>query len=72
MADNAKTFKVLLQPDEDGRIVATCPELPGCITDGATRDEAIENIRDVIELCLADLRELGQPIPQSELIDIAV
>ncbi len=72
MANDPRTFKVLLQPDEDGRIVATCPELPGCITDGATRDEAVANIRDVIQLCLDDLHELGQPVPPSEMIDIAV
>ncbi|MGI8427675.1 MAG: type II toxin-antitoxin system HicB family antitoxin [Actinomycetota bacterium] len=63
---------MLIEKDEDGRYVANCPPLPGCVADGATRAEAIENIKDVIRLCLADLRELGQPIPQTESVQIAV
>ena len=43
---------VALRPGEDGFIVAECPILPGCISQGATRDEALANIQEAIELCL--------------------
>ena len=45
-------YRVYLEPDEDGVFVATCPALPGCVSQGRTRVEAIENIREAIELCL--------------------
>ena len=41
-------FRVLLQKDEDGVMVAEVPALPGCISQGATRDEALKNIREAI------------------------
>jgi antitoxin HicB len=41
-------FRVLLQPDEDGVLVAEVPALPGCISQGVTRDEALSNIREAI------------------------
>jgi predicted RNase H-like HicB family nuclease len=43
---------VVLSPGEDGWILATCPVIPGCTTQGRTRDEALANIREAIELCL--------------------
>lgn len=50
-------FEVLLEPDsEAGGYVATCPALPGCYTQGDTMDEAIENIKEAILLCLEDLQ----------------
>ena len=59
-------FKVLLEPDEEaGGYVITCPALPGCYSQGETVDEAMANIREAIELCLEDLIELGQPVPDS-------
>lgn len=45
-------FPVTLQTDEDGWIVAECPIIPGCISQGRTREEAIVNIQEAIELCL--------------------
>ena len=57
-------YPVILTPDlEDGGFVAECPAIPGCISEGHTVEEAITNIRDAIEGCLAVLREQGQPIP---------
>jgi predicted RNase H-like HicB family nuclease len=44
------TFKVVLEPGEDGWVVAECPALPGCISQGKTESEAIANIREAIEL----------------------
>ena len=56
-------FKVLLEPDRDGGYVVVCPSLPGCYSQGTTVDEALANIREAIELCLEDLQEHGEPIP---------
>ena len=56
-------FKVLLEPDRDGAYVVVCPSLPGCYSQGDTVDEALANIREAIELCLEDLQEHGEPIP---------
>jgi predicted RNase H-like HicB family nuclease len=41
-------FHVVLEPDEDGMIVAECPALPGCVSQGKTEQEALENIREAI------------------------
>lgn len=56
--------QVLVYPGEDGYWVAEVPSLPGCISQGQTRDEAVENIREAIELYIEVLKEDGQPIPE--------
>ncbi len=58
-------FLVTLESDEDGYIVAACPALPGCLSQGKSRDEALENIKDAIEGYLASLRKHGEPLPAS-------
>ncbi len=55
-------FTVTLDRDEDGCWVVECPSIPGCISQGDTRDEAIENIRDAIKLCLEVRAEHGMPL----------
>jgi predicted RNase H-like HicB family nuclease len=55
--------QVILYPGEDGYFVAECPSLPGCISQGKTRAEAIENIREAIQLYIEVLEEKGQPVP---------
>ena len=45
-------FKVVLEPGEDGWIVVECPSLPGCVSQGRTEAEAIDNIREAIQLWL--------------------
>jgi predicted RNase H-like HicB family nuclease len=45
-------FPVILTPDEGGGFVVSCPVIPGCISQGDTRDEALANVREAIELCL--------------------
>jgi predicted RNase H-like HicB family nuclease len=59
-------FKVLIEEDEDGWFVATVPSLPGCISQGKTEDEAIENIKEAIELHLSALAEDGLPLKQNK------
>ena len=56
-------FKVFLEPDEDGGYVVVCPSLQGCYSQGETVEEAMANIREAIELCLEDLQERGEPVP---------
>ncbi len=58
-------FRVLVSQDEDGMFVAECSNLPGCVSQGKTHDEAITNIRDAIEGYLASLQKHGEPIPPS-------
>ncbi|HEX9859902.1 MAG TPA: type II toxin-antitoxin system HicB family antitoxin, partial [Nitrospirota bacterium] len=48
---------------EDGYYVAECPSLPGCISQGNTKDEAIANIKEAIELYVDALRDDGLPLP---------
>ena len=65
-------YPVILFNGEDGWIIAECPSIPGCVTQGETRDEALVNIREVIELTLDLRRELGLSLPQSdEVMSIA-
>ncbi len=56
-------FRVLIEEDEDGMFVATCPTLSGCISQGATRAEARANIVDAISGYLESLRRHDEPIP---------
>jgi predicted RNase H-like HicB family nuclease len=56
--------QVMLFRDEDGGWVVECPSLPGCISQGDTREEAVANIKEAIELYLEVLKEDGKPIPE--------
>ncbi len=64
-------FQVIVEQDEAGYFVAECPALKACYTQGKTYEEVIENIRDVIALCLMDLKKRGKRIPrQPEIIGV--
>ena len=56
-------FRVIIEPDEDGVFVAECPSLPGCVSQGSTRAEAVDNIRDAISGYLASLTKHNEPVP---------
>lgn len=67
-------YRVLIEQDEDGAFVAEVPVLPGCISEGHTREEAVENIRETISLYLESLEAHGEPIPPAiteELVELA-
>ncbi|MBK9170797.1 MAG: type II toxin-antitoxin system HicB family antitoxin [Bryobacterales bacterium] len=67
-------YRVRLEQDEDGVFVATCPALPGCVSQGRTRNEAAQNIREAIEGYLASLKRHGDPVPPSideEVIEVS-
>jgi len=55
------TVDVRLYQDEDGVWIAEAPAIPGCGSDGRSREEAIEKIRDAIEACLKVRKDLGMP-----------
>jgi len=57
-------FTVILEPQEEGGFTVAVPALPGCISEGETREEALNNIKEAIELYIEVLKEDGKPIPQ--------
>jgi predicted RNase H-like HicB family nuclease len=61
--ERAMRYAVLLEPEEDGGFVVSVPALPGCISQGDTREEALANIREAIALYVEDCREAGDPVP---------
>jgi len=56
-------FQIVIEQDEDGIYVASVPSLPGCYSQGGTFEEVIKNIKDVIEMVLAEFKEEGKKIP---------
>ena len=63
----------MLQQDEDGVFVAECPSLPGCVSQGKNRVEALKNIKDAIKGYLESLKKHNEPIPPSieeELVEV--
>jgi len=54
------SINILYEKDEDGYFIASCPDLEGCYTQGKTLQEATENIKEVIELCLEESTENGK------------
>ena len=58
-----REYEVVLIPEAGGGYVATVPALPGCASQGETRDEALAMIREAIELYLESLEAHGDPIP---------
>lgn len=56
--------QVILRPGEDSRWIVECPSLPGCITQGQTKEEALANIREAIRGYIAALEEDALPVPE--------
>lgn len=59
--------QVFLYPGEDGYWVAECPSLPGCLSQGKTREQALRNIREAIDLYVETLKDDGLPVPEEHL-----
>ena len=55
-------FNITIERDEDGIWIVECPSIPGCVSQGDTKDEAIENIKDAIKVCLEVRAEKGMPL----------
>ena len=62
-------FNIVVEHDEDGVYIASCPALQGCYSQGDTYEEAVENLKDAIRLHIEARREVGEPIPIEAVID---
>lgn len=65
-------LKVVLEPSEDGGYTAYMPALPGCISEGDTREEALVNIREAIGLYLEPIEDDIAPQGQTEVVELAL
>ncbi len=68
---NTMTFRVFIERDDDGWYTVECPELPGCVSQGRTKDEALANIREAISASLETRRAQGLPL-KAEAIEVEV
>ncbi len=69
------SYTVILEQDPDGGYVATVPALPGCVSQGKTRAEAMANIREAAELYIEDCVAAGDPVPNEagkEFVELQV
>jgi predicted RNase H-like HicB family nuclease len=65
-------FRVILEPSEEGGYTVIVPSLPGCVSEGNTREEALKNVREAIELYLEPVEDDLSFSPDSEQIEIAL
>jgi len=66
-------YRVLIEPDEDGVFVAEVPSLPGCLSQGATREEALANIKEAIAVYMESLEAHDEAVPPpitEELVEV--
>ena len=69
----AMKFVTTLDRDEDGVWVVECPAIPGCVSQGDTREEALANIREAIAACLEVRAERGMPLTiETRQVEVAV
>jgi antitoxin HicB len=68
----SKKFRVILESNDSGGYTVTVPILPGCVSEGDTRTEALDNIKEAIELYIESLQADGEPIPAEESVEEAV
>jgi len=62
-------YTVVLEREADGGYVVTVPVLPGCVSEGDTRAEALANIQEAIDLYIEDCRVAGDPVPQEDSLE---
>jgi predicted RNase H-like HicB family nuclease len=65
-------LKIILEPSEEGGYTAIVPSLPGCISEGDTKEEVLKNIREAIELYLEPVEDDQTFSPNAEMIEMAV
>lgn len=61
-------FAVRVEHDEDGRWIASCPTLNGCVTWGETKSQALHHIQEAVEAYIADMMESGEPLPTGVVV----
>lgn len=59
-------YTIILERESDGGYVASVPAMPGCVSQGDTRSEALANVRDAIGLYIEDCRDAGDPVPTED------
>lgn len=65
-------FNVTIDRDEDGMWIVECPSIPGCVTQGRTKEEALTNVKEAIALCLEVRAEKGLPLTiETRQIEVA-
>lgn len=64
-------YRVIIEKDEDGIFVARVPDLPGCATEGRTREELMKNVKEAIQAYLEALKQHGEPVP-IETVQVSV
>ena len=64
-------YRVMIERDEDGTYVAMVPDLPGCATEGKTRNELMKNVKEAIQAYLEALKKHGDPVPV-EMVQVSV
>ena len=62
-------YTIILEKEADGGYVASVPVLPGCVSQGDTREEALTNIREAIDLYIEDCRMAGDPVPEEDSLE---
>ena len=62
-------YTVVLQRESDGGFSAYVPALPGCVSQGDSRDDALANIREAIDLYVEDCIESGDPVPEENALE---
>jgi predicted RNase H-like HicB family nuclease len=66
-------FLTTLDRDEDGIWIAECPSIPGCVSQGSSREEALSNIRQAIALCLEVRAERGMPLTvETQQVEVTI
>jgi predicted RNase H-like HicB family nuclease len=66
-------FPVTIYQDEEGWYVVECPVIPGCMSQGKTKEEALQNIQEAIQLCLEVRREKGMPLTiESQEVEVPI
>ena len=68
-------YRVLVEQDEDGVFVAEVPALPGCLSQGRTRAEALQNIKEAISVYLESIKAHEEPVPppiNEEVVEVMV
>ncbi len=59
-------YTVILEREDDGGYVASVPALPGCVSQGDSREEALTNIREAVKLYIEDCIDAGEPVPSED------
>ena len=68
-------YRVMLEQDEDGVFIAEVPSLPGCISQGKSRQEALTNVHEAIEAYMESLKAHDEPVPppiEEEVVEVSV